>query len=104
MDLQVHRALRKSTGEVVAVKKMNLEKMTCGLDEIVHETATMRAYHHPNVLPLYYAIASRLSGFDAEGMRGNLTLVNSDWTGERFRGWHGGTACLATNSTIFARS
>eukprot|EP00775_Hariotina_reticulata_P002777 gene2777-3070_t len=49
----VHRAVCKADGEVVAVKKMNLERVSMTLDEIIHEAQTMRSYHHPNVLPLH---------------------------------------------------
>ena len=35
------------------VKKMNLESMTCDLDEIIHEAQLMKNYNHPNVLPLH---------------------------------------------------
>ncbi|KAG1667649.1 hypothetical protein FOA52_004676 [Chlamydomonas sp. UWO 241] len=49
----VFRAIVKETGEVVAVKKMNLENVQNSLDEIVHEAQLMKNYHHPNVLPLY---------------------------------------------------
>jgi serine/threonine-protein kinase OSR1/STK39 len=73
----VHRAVCKADGEVVAVKKMNLERVSmtlvrcrnavqaahklnvtvlrlvcCLQDEIIHEAQTMRCYQHPNVLPL----------------------------------------------------
>lgn len=49
----VHRARCIPTGEIVAVKLMNLESMNCDLDEIIHEAQTMRMYNHPNILPLY---------------------------------------------------
>ena len=32
---------------------MNLESMTCDLDEIIHEAQLMKNYNHPNVLPLH---------------------------------------------------
>ena len=47
------RAVVKSTGEEVAVKKLDLENMNCSLDEIVREAQTMRSLNHPNLLPLY---------------------------------------------------
>lgn len=49
----VHRALCKATGEVVAVKKMNLERVSMTLEDIIREAQTMKSYNHPNVLPLY---------------------------------------------------
>ena len=33
-------------------------------------------------LDLYYALADRIAGFSLDRMKANLTLVNSDWTGE----------------------
>uniref|UniRef100_A0A7S0RYN2 Protein kinase domain-containing protein n=1 Tax=Chlamydomonas leiostraca TaxID=1034604 RepID=A0A7S0RYN2_9CHLO len=54
----VHRAMCKSLGEVVAIKKMNLESLNCDLEEIIHEAQTMKAYNHPNVLPLYTSFVS----------------------------------------------
>jgi serine/threonine-protein kinase OSR1/STK39 len=47
------RAVVKTTGEEVAVKKLDLENMNCSLDEIVREAQTMRSLNHPNLLPLY---------------------------------------------------
>jgi glycosyltransferase involved in cell wall biosynthesis len=38
-------------------------------------------YHFRPLLPPYYALCNRLSGFTAEGMHRNVTLVNSNWTG-----------------------
>jgi len=46
-------AVVKSTGEEVAIKKLDLENMNCSLDEIVREAQTMRFLNHPNLLPLY---------------------------------------------------
>jgi serine/threonine-protein kinase OSR1/STK39 len=46
-------AVVKSTGEEVAIKKLDLENMNCSLDEIVREAQTMRSLNHPNLLPLY---------------------------------------------------
>ena len=40
-----------------------------------------RWYHLPLLLPAYYALCNGVSGFTAEGMHRNVTLVNSDWTG-----------------------
>jgi len=43
----------------------------------------LRWYHPPRAgLNLYYALADRIAGFSLERMKANLTLVNSDWTGE----------------------
>ncbi|WIA42343.1 hypothetical protein OEZ86_008355 [Tetradesmus obliquus] len=49
----VHRARVVETGEEVAVKKMNLERVNMSLEEIIHEAQTMKSYNHKNVLPLY---------------------------------------------------
>ena len=46
----------------------------------------LRWYHPPPAgLNLYYALADRLAGFSLERMKQNVTLVNSDWTGEHVR-------------------
>jgi glycosyltransferase involved in cell wall biosynthesis len=43
----------------------------------------LRWYHPPPAgLNLYYALADRIAGFSLERMKANVTLVNSDWTGE----------------------
>jgi len=43
----------------------------------------LRWYHRPQEgLNLYYALADRIAGFSFDRMKANLTLVNSDWTGE----------------------
>ena len=43
----------------------------------------LRWYHPPQAgLDVYYALADRIAGFSLERMKANLTLVNSDWTGE----------------------
>ena len=43
----------------------------------------LRWYHPPPAgLNLYYALADRIADFSLERMKQNLTLVNSDWTGE----------------------
>lgn len=45
--------------------------------------ADLRWYHPPQRgLDLYYAFADWIAGFSMARMRENLTLVNSDWTGE----------------------
>ena len=45
-------------------------------------TVDLRWYHAQAGLELYYALADRIAGFSLERMKANLTLVNSDWTGE----------------------
>src|SRR5687768_5250849 len=43
----------------------------------------LRWYHPPQGgLNLYYALADRLADFSLDRLKNNLTLVNSDWTGE----------------------
>jgi len=43
----------------------------------------LRWYHPPPAgLHVYYALADRIADFSLERMKQNLTLVNSDWTGE----------------------
>lgn len=44
----------------------------------------LRWYHPPQAgLDGYYAIADRIAGFSLARMKSNLTLVNSNWTGEQ---------------------
>jgi glycosyltransferase involved in cell wall biosynthesis len=44
----------------------------------------LRWYHPPRAgLNAYYALADRIAGFSLERMKANLTLVNSNWTGEQ---------------------
>ena len=44
----------------------------------------LRWYHPPRAgLGLYYEAADRIADFSIERMKSNLTLVNSNWTGER---------------------
>ena len=44
----------------------------------------LRWYHPPQSgLNLYYALADRIAGFSLERMTSNVTLVNSNWTGEQ---------------------
>jgi glycosyltransferase involved in cell wall biosynthesis len=46
-------------------------------------TVDLRWYHPPQAgLDFYYALADRIAGFSLARMKANLTLVNSDWTGE----------------------
>jgi len=42
-------------------------------------------WYHPSQagLNLYYALADRIAGFARDRMKANLTLVNSNWTGEQ---------------------
>ena len=43
----------------------------------------LRWYHHaPGSLNVYYRLADSIAGFSVDRMKQNLTLVNSDWTGE----------------------
>ena len=43
----------------------------------------LRWYHPPRAgLELYYALADRIADFSLDRLKANLTLVNSDWTGE----------------------
>ena len=53
MSATVWRAIVKSTGEEVAIKNLDLENLTCSIEEIVREAHTMRSLQHPNLLPLY---------------------------------------------------
>lgn len=44
----------------------------------------LRWYHPPQGgMNLYYALADRIADFSLDRLKDNLTLVNSDWTGER---------------------
>jgi glycosyltransferase involved in cell wall biosynthesis len=44
----------------------------------------LRWYHPPQAaLNWYYDVADRIAGFSVQRMKTNLTLVNSNWTGER---------------------
>lgn len=52
--------------------------------------ADMKWYHLGPLLKLYYAAAAKLAPVSAERIAGNRTLVNSAWTGERFREKYGG--------------
>jgi glycosyltransferase involved in cell wall biosynthesis len=43
----------------------------------------LRLYHPPPAgLNLYYQLADRIAGFSLDRMKSNVTLVNSNWTGE----------------------
>ncbi len=51
----------------------------------------LRWYHQPRAaLRAYYSLTDRIAGFSLERMKANLTLVNSNWTGEHVRGFLGG--------------
>jgi len=53
----------------------------------------VRWYHGPKpVLDAYYALADRIANHSSERMRRNLTLANSDWTGQMFTARHGAPA------------
>ena len=44
----------------------------------------LRWYHPPQSgLNLYYALADRIADFSLDRLKNNVTLVNSDWTGEQ---------------------
>jgi glycosyltransferase involved in cell wall biosynthesis len=45
----------------------------------------LRWYHSPLLLRGYYAVVDGLSAFDRERVAHNLTMVNSNWTGELVR-------------------
>ncbi len=45
----------------------------------------------PGALRLYYRLGACISPVSEERIRDNLTLVNSDWTGEKFRQRYGGS-------------
>jgi glycosyltransferase involved in cell wall biosynthesis len=46
--------------------------------------ADLRWYHPPQAgLRLYYALADRIADVSLDRLKANLTLVNSDWTGEQ---------------------
>lgn len=51
--------------------------------------ADYRWYHHSPAMRAYRALSARVSGYSAEGVRRNLTLVNSDWTGRVFQACYG---------------
>jgi len=51
----------------------------------------LRWWHHAiaPAIRMYYWLSERLTAFSAARMRRNLTLVNSDFTGRRYRAVHG---------------
>jgi len=51
----------------------------------------LRWYHGgATTLNLYYAFADRVADFSLDRLKANVTLVNSDWTGRKFRETYGG--------------
>ncbi|MFA5910258.1 MAG: glycosyltransferase [Vicinamibacterales bacterium] len=51
----------------------------------------LRWYHQPRAaLRAYYSLTDRIAGFSIDRLKANLTLVNSNWTGEHVRGFLGG--------------
>ncbi len=53
-------------------------------------TVDLRWYHPPQAgLDLYYEAADRIADFSLERMKSNVTLVNSNWTGEHVSGFLG---------------
>ncbi len=51
----------------------------------------LRWYHQPrSALRAYYSLTDRIAGFSIDRLKANLTLVNSNWTGEHVRGFLGG--------------
>jgi glycosyltransferase involved in cell wall biosynthesis len=49
----------------------------------------LRWYHLPALVQLYRATCRALGQFDFERMKQNVTLTNSDWTGQKVRQRHG---------------
>ncbi len=49
----------------------------------------LRWYHLPPALGVYYWLADHIGRFSDRGIRGNLTLANSDWTGRKFTARYG---------------
>jgi glycosyltransferase involved in cell wall biosynthesis len=52
-------------------------------------TFDLQWFHLALLVDAYYFVANRVTGFSAERMRANLTLVNSDYIGRRFASEHG---------------
>ena len=52
----------------------------------------LRRYHHERLMTPYYRLCTWLSGVTAEGIKRNLTLVNSDWTGAHMAAAYPGIA------------
>jgi len=53
-----------------------------------------RDYHWDWLTAPYYAACDRLAGFTRAGVKQNLTLVNSDWTGRLMSRWYDGLATM----------
>jgi glycosyltransferase involved in cell wall biosynthesis len=49
----------------------------------------LRWYHVRPLLVLYYRVVDAISRFSPDGVRRNLSLVNSDWTGALVARWYG---------------
>jgi glycosyltransferase involved in cell wall biosynthesis len=50
----------------------------------------LRWYHRPHAgLEVYYRLADAIAGFSLDRLKGNLTLVNSNWTGGHVRDYLG---------------
>jgi glycosyltransferase involved in cell wall biosynthesis len=50
----------------------------------------LRWYHRVwGTVSVYYRFCDAVSAFSFERMKANVTLVNSDWTADRVREWHG---------------
>ena len=53
------------------------------------ESFALRWYHAPLLLRSYFRLSLAAAGFSMRRMRTNLTLVNSNWTGDLMRQVHG---------------
>lgn len=52
----------------------------------------LRWYHQgPGILPAYYALGRKIASVSREAIAANRTLVNSEWTGNKFVQKYGGT-------------
>lgn len=47
-----------------------------------------RAYHSKRLMNLYYGACDRIAGVSREGVKRNVSLVNSDWTGRLMSRWY----------------
>lgn len=59
VSANVWRAVCTPLNEEVAVKLLDLENMSCSLEEIIREAQTMKQLSHPNVLPLYCSFVAK---------------------------------------------
>lgn len=65
----------------------------------------LRAIHRvPGLLRAYYAAGRALAPVSRAQVAKNVTLVNSDWTGEQFRDWYGGRTTTLYPPLIGTRS